>query len=214
MRRGEERRRVHRSNFASFGGAVKAIRDRSAIVGRRPDDPGQGQRPGMAGHEAGAVHYTACGMHGPGEQPGAVAKLSKSPAESAERGMQFIRANSSRAANELPQARSPGGLSRALNRNAQRLHEAMLDRDAVAARDDALLIVGIDAAWMKIGPSPSVQERPQFIGAGQIGHRLDTEVHAAAAAARSTPAWWRSAACRSRCNGRCRGRRSRDSSAA
>ena len=41
-----------------------------------------------------------------------------------------------------------------LNWDAQRLHEAMLDRDAVAARDDALLVIGIDAGVDEERPLP------------------------------------------------------------
>ena len=51
----------------------------------------------------------------------------------------------------------------------------MLDRAAVAARDDALLVVGIDAGVNEERAFAGMQERPQFVGAREVGHRLDAQ---------------------------------------
>ena len=59
-----------------------------------------------------------------------------------------------------------------LRQRPRRLHEAVLDRDPVAAGENALLIVGIDAGVNEDRAATRVQQRPQFSGTRQIGHRF------------------------------------------
>jgi hypothetical protein len=55
-----------------------------------------------------------------------------------------------------------------LTRRPRRLQEAVLDRDPVAARKNALLIVGIDAGVNEDRAATRMQQCSQFIGPGQI----------------------------------------------
>ena len=52
----------------------------------------------------------------------------------------------------------------------------MLDRDTIAARDNALLIVGIDASVDEQRPLPGMKHGAKITRARQIGHRFDAEV--------------------------------------
>ena len=65
--------------------------------------------------------------------------------------------------------------SAALRHRPRRVHEAVLDREPVAARDDALLIVGIDARVNEERARAGVQQSPQFVGARQVGDGFDAQ---------------------------------------
>src|ERR1700709_39191 len=50
-----------------------------------------------------------------------------------------------------------------------RMHEALLDREAVAARDDALLVVGIDPGMDEKRAPPGIQKVSHLARAGHRG---------------------------------------------
>ena len=62
------------------------------------------------------------------------------------------------------------GAPRDLGQCPYRLHEAVFDGDAVAARYDTRLVVGIDAGMDEQRAFTGMQEVAQFVGARQTCH--------------------------------------------